>query len=311
MNQKFILSLRDQEMGGAVTSGHLYGVADGGQLMDWEANLQEFTRMTCAGNQRLLVLLHGFNNTYEVGRQSLTQYMDLIAAGGNEDVMLAVLWPGDGWAKALTYPFEGRDADDSARALCRWLTVNVDKNASVSFIAHSLGCRVAMEAAQRLVWSGNSPRLGRICLMAPAIDNDSLGKMCVTCYRDATLAAERVAVLASREDRVLQFSYPLGDLAQTILYGERWGKALGSTGPDEHDAGVLAKIAPVPKADPSRSIDHHDYLGLAQNDKPPHTKSESEKFALEFFKPVDKPAWPGAQPKPAATTDEKDQVVRP
>ena len=211
--------------------------------------------------------------------------MDLMAAGGNEHVMLAVLWPGDGWAKALTYPFEGRDADDSARALCRWLTVNVDKNASVSFIAHSLGCRVAMEAAQRLVWSGNSPRLGRICLMAPAIDNDSLGKMCVTCYRDATLAAEQVAVLASREDRVLQFSYPLGDLAQTLLYGERWGKALGRTGPDEHDADVLAKIAPVPKADPSRSIDHHDYLGLAPNDKPPHTKAESEKFVLEFFKP--------------------------
>ncbi len=311
MNQMFILSLRDREMGGAVTSGHLYFVADGGRLMDWEANLQDFTRITGMGARRLLVLLHGFNNTYETGRTSLTKYMELMAAGGSEDVMLAVLWPGDGWAKALTYPFEGRDADDSARALSRWLTINVDKTASVSFIAHSLGCRVAMEAAQRLVWSGGGPGLDRICLMAPAIDNDSLGKMCVTCYRDATLAAKRVAVLASMEDRVLQFSYPLGDLAQTVLAGERWGKALGRTGPDEHDADVLAKIEPVPKADPSRSIDHHDYLGLAPNDVPSHTKAGSETFALEFFKPVDKPKWPATQPKPAVSSDQRDQVVRP
>jgi esterase/lipase superfamily enzyme len=311
MNQKFILSLRDQEMGGAVTSGHLYRVTDDGRLMDGEADLQEFTRITCAGTQRLLVFLHGFNNTYDAGRRSLTQYMDLMAAGGIEHVMLAVLWPGDGWAKALSYPFEGHDADDSARALCRWLTINVDRNARVSFIAHSLGCRVAMEAAQRLVWSGGGPRLDRICLLAPAIDNDSLGKICAAGYRDATLAAERVAVLASREDRVLRFSYPLGDLAQTFLYGERWGKALGRTGPDERDAEVLAKIEPVPKADASRNIDHHDYLGLAQEDTPPHTRSESEKFALQFFQPADKTAWPATQPKSAAPPVEVDPVVWP
>jgi pimeloyl-ACP methyl ester carboxylesterase len=295
MNQKFILSLRDREMGGAVTSGHLYFVADGGRLMDWEANLQEFTRITSAGQRRLLVLLHGFNNTFEAGRKSLTQYMDLMAAGGNGDVMLAVLWPGDGWAKALTYPFEGRDADDSARALCRWLIIHVDRNASVSFVAHSLGCRVAMETAQRLVWSGDGPGLDRICLMAPAIDNDSLGKMCITCYRDGTLGADRVAVLASGEDEVLRFSYPLGDLAQTILSGERWGKALGRTGPDEREPVVLAKIEPVPKADPSRKIDHGDYL------KPDpanagQTIAESEKFALQFFNRVPHPIWPAQRP---------------
>ena len=48
-------------------------------MMDWESNLQEFTRITSTGAQRLLVLLHGFNNTYEEGRTSLTQYMDLMA----------------------------------------------------------------------------------------------------------------------------------------------------------------------------------------------------------------------------------------
>jgi pimeloyl-ACP methyl ester carboxylesterase len=213
----------------------------------------------------------------------------MLDAGGCTDVMLSVLWPGDGFAKALTYPFEGRDADDSANELSRWLLMYAAPDARIAFIGHSLGCRVVMNTAQQLARHATIA-LDRICLMAPAIDNDCLGRMGVTCYREATLSADRLAVLASEKDLVLRFAYPLGDLAQTILYGERWGSALGRTGPIEKEADVVGRIEPVPKAAPSRDIDHGDYLDTKGSEN--QTIAESEKFVLEFLERVPKPFWP-------------------
>ena len=209
--QKFVLDLRVEHMGGAVSSGKLLYVDVNGTVMDWDSNVECFTSTTRTGSQRLLVLLHGYNNTYEQGLRALTQYMNLMEAGNSDYVMLSVLWPGDGWAKALSFPTEARDADDSADALYRWLDTNVDKNASISFIAHSLGCRVAMRAAGLLARKSSGPRLGRICLMAAAINNDSLGSTYEKpSYRTATLAAERVAVLGIQTRHCAQWSVSAG-----------------------------------------------------------------------------------------------------
>lgn len=283
----YILDLRNQEIGGAVNSGRLYRVENGAYI-DWYAHLPEFTSAT--QGKRLLVLIHGYNNPRSVGRTRLVNFCGMLVAGGSNDIMLSVLWPGDGYAKAMTYPFEGRDADDSADALFRWLSTNVASNTRVAFVGHSLGCRVVMNTAQKIARRG-SPQLDRICLMAPAIDNDSLGRMGVTCYQDATLAAERIAVLASEEDLVLHFAYPLGDLAQTILYGERWGRALGRTGPVESESRIVNRIEPVPKANPARDVDHGDYLDVDPKN-PGQTIAESEKFVLEFLNRVPQPYWP-------------------
>lgn len=284
----YVLHMRDQEVGGPVTSGRLYRVI-GDTEMYWDDRVADFTVAT--RGQRLVVLLHGYNNSRSEGRTRLVRFMNMLGAGGSADVMLAVLWPGDGWAKALSYPFEGRDADDSASTLCGWLVTNAGSGARIAFVGHSLGCRVVMNAAQRLARRGGSPTIDRICLMAPAIDNDSLGRVGTTCYQEATLAADRIAVLASEEDLVLQFAYPLGDLVQTVLFGERWGRALGRAGPNESAANVLAKIEPVPKADPARDIDHGDYLDVDEH-MPGQTIAESEKFVLPFLDRVAHPEWP-------------------
>ena len=287
MMNTYILDLRNQEVGGAVASGHLYRV-DNETDIDWDARLPDFRAATLG--KRLLVLVHGYNNSRSFGRTRLVRFGNILAAGGCSDIMLAVLWPGDGWAKALTYPFEGRDADDSADALTKWLSANAASNTRIAFVGHSLGCRVVMNTAQQLAQRG-SPTLDRICLMAPAIDNDSLGRLGVTCYQEATLAADRIAVLASEEDLVLHFAYPLGDLAQTILYGERWGCALGRTGPVESEPRIVSRIEPVPKALRARDIDHGDYLDVDKA-TPNQTIAESEKFVLLFLDRAQQPRWP-------------------
>ncbi|MBI3776429.1 MAG: alpha/beta fold hydrolase [Gammaproteobacteria bacterium] len=284
----YILNLRERDVGGSVTSGSLWRPV-GDTDEQWGDHLADITVAT-RGN-RVLVLLHGYNNDYKVGRLRLTRYMNMLAGGGYTGVMLATLWPGDGWAKALTYPFEGRDADDTADSLFKWLITNVDATARISFVAHSLGSRVAMNTAQQLVRQQRGPALDRICLMAPAIDNDCLGRVGKTCYKDATLAADRIAVLASEEDLVLRFAYPLGDLTQTIFYGERWGRALGRTGPAEREPTIVTRIEPVPKSSPPRDIDHGDYLDV-DVDHPGQTIAESEKFLIAFLEKVEKPVWP-------------------
>jgi alpha-beta hydrolase superfamily lysophospholipase len=285
---RYILSFRERKVGGSVTSGSLWRPVRDADV-PWNDHLADFTADT-RGN-RVLVLLHGYNNDYDEGRLRLTRYMDMLAEGGYSGVMLATLWPGDGWAKALTYPFEGRDADDTADALFKWVTCHVDASARISFVAHSLGSRVAMHTAQQLVHWRVGPALDRLCLMAPAIDNDSLGRVGTTCYRDATLAADRIAILASEEDLVLRLAYPLGDLAQTVLYGERWGRALGRTGPIEREPAVVARIEAVPKSSPTRDIDHGDYLDVDVT-HPSQTIAESEKFVSAFLEKVLNPVWP-------------------
>ncbi len=286
---RYCLHLRDQETGGAVVSGRLYRLLDGREV-DWDDRLPEFRTAVRGG--RLLVLLHGYNVRLSEGRSALARYMAFVADRGWHHPMLAVLWPGDGWAKALTYPFEGRDADDAAEALWKWLSAHVDAGVRIAFAGHSLGCRVVMEAARRLARAGRL-NLDRICLMAPAIDNDSLGRGGRFGYREATLAAERVAVLASEQDWVLQLAYPLGDLTQTILFGERWGRALGRTGPAERDPEILARLEPVPRARPERDVDHGDYLGAEPGAG--HTVAETEGFLVPFLERHPRPVWPAAQ----------------
>lgn len=288
MTNTYLLDLRNQEVGGAVMSGHLYRVEDDLDV-DWDTHLDEFTRHT--SGRRLLVLVHGYNNSRSFARERLVRFGRMLADGGCSDTLLAVLWPGDGWAKALTYPFEGKDADDSADALFKWLDRHAGVGARLAFVGHSLGCRVVMNTAQRVA-GHRRLRLDRICLMAPAIDNDSLGRLDPTSYQGATLAADRIAVLASEEDGVLRFAYPLGDLVQTVLYGERWGRALGRSGPVETDPPIVDRIEPVPRSDPERDIDHGDYLDAEEGAEPPRTIAQSEAFILEFLARAKDPYWP-------------------
>jgi pimeloyl-ACP methyl ester carboxylesterase len=285
----YILDLRyrGQEVGGAVSGGTLYwnvGEVD----YPWDSQTPEFEATT--RGRRLLVLIHGYNNSRTVGRQRLLRFGAMLRARGFGDVILSVLWPGDGWAKALTYPFEGRDADDSADALSRWLSTHARAVDSIAFVGHSLGCRVAMRAATNIARAG-TPRLDQVCLMAPAIDNDSLGRTGTTCYRTASLATHRVAVLASKQDRVLQLAYPLGDLLQTVLFGERWGRALGRTGPQERDQEVLQHIQRVPLARRERDVDHGDYLDVSPG-APDRTIAETEAFVVQLLAHVPDPRWP-------------------
>jgi len=276
----FVLSLRDQRFGGAVTSGVLYKALPYWDVW-WNDRLPDFELLT--RGQRLTVLLHGYNNGLEEGREKLVRFIGFLEQKGSMDLMLAVLWPGDSWAGAVSYPSESHDADDSADNLLTWLVLHVHESARVAFVGHSLGCRVVMRAAQRMARdvSVKKPILDRICLMAAAIDSDSLGRDEPTSYRDATTQADRIAVLSSQEDRVLQVAYRLGDSVQSWwpFSGERSVRALGRYGPEGCSSEVLSKIESH-MANPGRGIGHSDYLPQYPLPVPPQNQTTATASSL-------------------------------
>ncbi len=242
---KYILNFRDKKVGGAVLKGTLENTAG---LGNWDDLNTE---------KEIIFLIHGFNVGEDDGREKLIDFANLLGLD-SKCGLVSVLWPGDHFLNAISYPFEGRDADDTSRELIKFIK-DLNRDIRFSFVAHSLGNRVAMNTADFIRKDGRN--LGQMCLMAAAIDDYSLANR--DDYFYASSHAERIAVLTSRKDKVLKFAYPVGDLFQAFLFiGDTLGFALGLRGPKarrrkkEH---VPENVYHVPISK-SRKCDHGDYL---------------------------------------------------
>src|SRR5262249_30910446 len=95
----YVLDLRERDVGGPVTSGHLYMATDGGQIDADGPALPAFTALT--RGCEVVALVHGYNTSRPVGWDALVRFARFLEAGGVTAIVMAVLWPGDGWAKAL------------------------------------------------------------------------------------------------------------------------------------------------------------------------------------------------------------------
>lgn len=238
----FVLDFRSSPCGGAVVPGQLDPQGPG------VAMLQQCRSVT--------FLIHGFNVDRQSGTAELAALAALLPATLTE-AAVAVLWPGDSAVGPLSYPFETNKADDTALELVKFIGDVLVQQPQLSFVAHSLGCRVAMETARHL-WIKNVP-VAQVCLMAGAIDNDSLADKAE--YQGAAQYAARVAVLYSPSDQVLKLAYPTGNLVSAFLHWTRTtDAALGFTGPaagaGESTPGTVAAVGILA----TDVVDHGDYL---------------------------------------------------
>lgn len=238
---------------------------------------------------KITVLLHGFNVNYEEGKDALLRLAKLLPSAG-DGAVVATLWPGDHWLGPLSYSFEGRDADDTAAELAKFLGDVVRPTANIAFVAHSLGCRVAMETTDRLISAGHDPQ--QVCLMAAAIDDYSLASP--DAYLATTEGVARVAALSSRADKVLRFAYPAGDLFQAFVFTDDMaGLALGYHGARSHKpSGTPVPVnvldVRIPKAKKGNGVGHGDYLPAKQaNDK----QRSAARFADAVIAGADSPAY--------------------
>ena len=255
MPELFLLDFRAAEVGGGFAGPLLFD--ERGRVLDPGALLALGARAP------LGFLLHGFNVDRSAGRQGLSEFGRLLRAAHPDlaGTLVAVLWPGDDLLSPLTYALEERDADETARRLAALCTRTLRLREPPSFVAHSLGCRVALETMARLHAAGLGS--AHAVLMAGAVDADCLAR--ADRYRACVAAARSVAVLHSGADLVLRLAFPLGDAVAGFLFGGYTRTALGLAGPRP---GPRREPAPAPAVSALSltrfGVGHFDYLANAK-----------------------------------------------
>jgi len=235
---KYLLSFRMQSAGGAVRSPELL-----------TKNLEQLKQ-----SSRIAFITHGYNvNEYD-GRYALSRLAAIMNQHLPDLAVVQVIWPGDNFLRGLAYPFKGRTADDTATKLAAFIQHHDLHRKELNFISHSLGARVVLETIKQL----GSVRVNQVCLLAAAVDDSALLKAAQ--FQEPLSRIRRVTVLASRDDRVLKFAYPAGDLThffQNLRNPPDF--ALGFHGPRPSTPDNVYPLQ-IDLAEPKAKADHGHYL---------------------------------------------------
>ena len=275
----FYVNLRAGAVGGAVVDPYVIE-GDGTKVPPALKYVEARTLPARVAGKDILFGVHGFNVSYGNGASELG-WLDNALRLSPPELFFGVLWPGDFWLPVINYPFEGATSIDSGRRLAEFCNRWFDQARSISFLSHSLGARLVLEAITNLDRAVES-----VCLTAGAINHDCLTSE----YALALTKITAVTTLASRNDLVLKLAFPVGDLISDVLHADHipLRRALGYDGPHP-----LAG----PSVTPSQISDaagygHGDYLPPPSATQPVGGKWPlvADFMACSFRKT--RPAWP-------------------
>jgi hypothetical protein len=243
----FYINLRAQSVGGGVIDPYaLQGDGDAADpaLMP----LEDAAVRGLAAGRDVLFAVHGFATDQAYATRMfarLNAHLPLPEGG----LFFGVMWPGDSWLPFVDYPFEGSVAIDSGTRLARYCNIWMGAARSLSFVSHSLGARVVLQAIETL-----SAPARVVCLTAAAVNQHCFSEE----YAPSAAKAQSFAALASHEDQVLKLAYPPGDLvADALLHDHPYFEpALGYAGPPGDGPQVIARPWQIPDA---QRYDHGDY----------------------------------------------------
>ena len=228
MPRVFTLSLRSQpERGGPVRD-----------------NVEDRDGLEKDGEWRhLLVLVHGFNNPESEAEAKYDRYVDILRPGLENsrvapDAVAKFHWPGNAAVGPFPifdfagYPVDVERTLQSVAPLADFLTRLIatrPQGRRISFVGHSLGCRLIAEAMCRLVAAGQPP-LAVVSLMAAAVPvalAEAGGLLA-----GAPAAATKLLKAHSRSDWVLWLAFPAGQSAAWAAGVERaaYVEAIGRNG---------------------------------------------------------------------------------
>lgn len=200
------LTVREEPVGGRV----------GGEV-------REVTPPFAQGRRRVVLLVHGYNDTEDAARRSYGRFAkDLARLGASARALLPDLggfyWPGDadlGPLSFLSYPFEITPARESGERLAEYVRTLVGPGGTATelyVVGHSLGNRVILEALDRLAAvPAPAGHVAGACLMAAAVPVEMVEER-GPLLEGATLPGTTLA-LYSPNDTVLHFAFPLGETA--------------------------------------------------------------------------------------------------
>lgn len=241
--------------------------------------------------REILVMVHGFNNHEQEAAEAyigfrVGQYSSGTVRPGSLDRILAdCFWPGDadwGWfdfAQPLVYGKAVYKAKDSAKALAK-LLVDLPNLETVSFIGHSLGCRVVLETVEILL-NGGHPAIGRICLMAPAVPVEMVqaGGRFDGVLRKLQGLRVKIRILHSTDDGVLGGAFVPGQASAGPK--EASVRALGRKGPPQSMPGFGYNVS----HQQIYGAGHSNYWGHELNEAALHSLKDTQGF-FEFAGPT-------------------------
>ena len=251
------LNFRVQSVGGAVVDPYL--LEGDGTAVPPALSVVPWAQVpSIVGGKNLLFATHGFNVSYQAGAYSLG-WLDRYFNLPSSNLVIGILWPGDSWLPIVDYPFEGNFALDCGRRLANFCDKWCLGAQSLSFLSHSLGARLVLEAVTHLDRPAQS-----VCLTAAAINRDCL----TTEYSAAAANCALISVLASHEDWVLKFAFSVGDPFADLLHDDHtpFQAALGSAGPPPPIPQSVRYPWQIPNGE---DYGHHDYLPPDPTSLPP------------------------------------------
>jgi len=175
-----------------------------------------------SANSRVVILMHGYNNTKKAAKDNYVAFVKLLAALGVPEQstygqIVGFYWPGDaplGKLSFLSYPTEMGPARKSAELLANFLVAARAPRGlplQVILVCHSLGNRVALELIRTLgATIGRGSLVQGLCLMAAAVPVsmvEDLSKL------GGAARATRTRVLYSKSDTTLHWAFPPGETA--------------------------------------------------------------------------------------------------
>lgn len=187
------------------------------------------SRVDLQSASRLILLIHGYNNSEAAAREAFAHFRRNVRTALPREQIWDFHWPGshpDQVMSSITYPVRVALAPQVGAALAKFLDEECRHVRSISIVAHSLGCRVALETtfsiAQRPGYLG--PRLEHVVLMAAAVPVTSCGS---SGQFSSAVMSSREHVFYSPRDIVLAAGFPK---FQAAVGPFEEGEAVGYTG---------------------------------------------------------------------------------
>jgi esterase/lipase superfamily enzyme len=166
-----------------------------------QGKVKSWLKDNLSSNRRVLVFVHGFNNTYE---DSVYRFAQIVHDSGTNVAPVVFTWPSR--ASIFDYNYDKESTNYSRDALEELLT-SIAKDSAVSDItlmAHSMGTWLAVEALRQMAIRNGSvnTKINNVILAAPDLDVDVFGRQ----FASLGKTAPKFTLFVSQDDRALSLS---------------------------------------------------------------------------------------------------------
>lgn len=171
------------------------------EKIDKPSELQRWTREHSGKARRVMVFVHGFNNTYE---DSVYRFAQIVHDSRADVAPVVFTWPSR--ASVFDYAYDRESTNYSRDALEELLQKAADDPTigEVTIMAHSMGTWLAVESLRQMaIRDGRvSPKIRQVILASPDLDVDVFSQQ----MRSLGPDRPKFTIFVSQDDRALTLS---------------------------------------------------------------------------------------------------------